>query len=49
MAVRGGGGHFYKKKKKKKTCYLHAEKDKEIGREHRENMGNLILTRTWPP
>ena len=40
MAVMGGRGN---------TCYLRAEKHREIGREHRENSGNLILTRTWPP
>ena len=33
MAVRGGGGHL-----KNNTCYLCTE----IGREHRENAGNLI-------
>ena len=35
MAVRGGEGHLYKN-----TCYLHSEKLREIGREHRENSGN---------
>ena len=39
MAVRGGGGHLYKN-----TFYLHTEKHRKIGREHRENTGNLILT-----
>ena len=28
----------------KNTCYLHTEKHREIGHEHRENTGNLILT-----
>ena len=43
MAVRGGGAHLYKN-----TCYLHTEKHRVIGHEHRENSGNLISTQTWP-
>ena len=31
------------------TCYLCTEKNREIGCKHRENTGNLILTRMWPP
>ena len=31
------------------TCYLCTKEHREVGREHRENTGNLILTRTWPP
>ena len=37
MAVRGGGAIC-----KNNTCYLCTEKHREIGREHRENTGNLI-------
>ena len=37
MAVRGGAGHL-----KNNTCYLCTEKHREIGRENRENTGNLI-------
>ena len=44
MTIRGGGGHLYKKYFKAQI-----EKHREIGHEHRENTGNLILTRTWPP
>ena len=45
MAIRGGGGHLYRKIL---VTYV-LKKHREIGREHRENAGNLILTRTWPP
>ena len=44
IVVKGDGDHLYKN-----TCYLHTDKHREICHEHRENTGNLILPRTWPP
>ena len=44
MAVRGGGGHL-----QKIILVTYLLKHREIGHEHRENTGNLILTRMWPP
>ena len=46
MTVRGGGGHLYKKKIL--ITYV-LKKHRKIGHEHKENTGNLILTRTWSP
>ena len=46
MAVRDGGRIL---EKKKQMCYLCSAKHREIGHEHRENIGNLILAQTWPP
>ena len=45
---KGGCKGWWGKFMKKNTCYLCTEKHREIGREHGEKTGNLILTRMWP-